>query len=1674
VSENAGTNYDALLKRALAEIKSLKARIAAGRATSREPIAVVGIGCRFPGGADGPDAFWRLLHDGIDAITDVPADRWNADALYRHDRDTPGTMCTRWGGFVPGLDEFDADFFRISPTEAATMDPQQRLLLEVSWEALEHAGVAATALAGSEGGVFVGICSDDYYRLLASRDLEAIDPYMKSGTAHSVAAGRISYFLGLRGPSLAVDTACSSSLVAVHLACQSLRLGECEFALAGGVNRNITPETSVTFSRAGMLSPTGRCKTFDAAADGYVRGEGCGVVVLRRLKDALARGDRILAVIRGGAVNQDGRTSGLTVPSGPSQQRVVQRALDDASVSASRVSYVEAHGTGTALGDPIELGALGAIFGADRDRWVGSVKTNIGHLEGAAGIAGLIKVVLSLQRRTIPAHLHFREPSRRVDWTQLPFTVPVERVAWPGGDEPRVAGVSSFGFGGTNAHLVLEEWIADARVARTAPRGAAPQRRDHLFTSSAHTEPALRELTQRMARYLATVPEDDLGPVCFTSNAGRSPLSWRLAVRASSIAELVAGLTAWTRGEPGPWTCSDRAVDPSAGVLVDFAADGPPRVERDARITLGLDASIDRRPLDDVAALFVAGARIDWSGFHAPEDARRVDLPTYPFERQRHWFMPPATAPTATPDADQRFYHLEWQKHAAAAPPDYLATPGQVSDALTASAENHAERSALAAGYSGLTERAEAASISFILQALARLGLSLTPGARLDASALPARLGVAARQRRLFASLLEQLELQGFLARRDAGWQVVRPADGADAATAMHDVLTRHPAATTELRLLERCGSRLADVLNGTCDPLTLLFPHDQTSGAAELYRNAGGFRVMHDVLGDAVRRLVRDLPATRRIRVLEIGAGTGSATASILPHLPADRTTYAFTDVSRGFFADARRRFSAYPFVEYDVLDLERLDADAARWAQSADLVIAANVVHATRHVRRSLERLRGFMAPGGALLLLESTARRTWVELVFGLTEGWWGFEDTDLRRSHPLLGPTEWLRVLTETGFEQPTAYAPEDETVRFLAGQTLLIARAGASMPVESSGPRPEHWLVFADAGDAASALPAWLAERRISCTRIVPADTYGVRESGCVGVNAASPDDYVRLLRDHVPAGVSLAVVYGWGLKERDPEMLDTPALEAEIERVTSGVVYLSQALVPRSDAASVRLWVITRGAYQVNGDASPVALGLTPLVGLVRSLNVEHPHLRSTLIDLDLEQTLEPGALIDELWRTDAAADREIALRADGRFVPRLAPTRPVAGSAQVLRDGTYMITGAFGGIGSQIARWLARRGAKHLVLTSRRTDHPGAAALVAELEREGARVRTIAADLSRAEDAARLFAEVRRDLPPLRGVCHASMVLANALLKDMTWDLFRRAYAPKVLGAWNLHRETRDLALDWFVICSSIAAFVAEPGVANYVSAHTFVDALAGHRRSLGLPAQSLNWGVWSRTGVAAGSVERDLAAHGILGFSTEEGLAHLEAALADGRTGLVIAHVDWKSFLGPAAARPAMFARVAQPAAVESSDKTDIVERLRRAPSSERRALLLAHVQALTADVLGLPAGTALDPTRGFFDLGMDSLTSMMLRNRLQATVGCALSPTASFQHPTLERLADHLAAYVESGEDATRDPSARATAVDADDARTAVDERYLAMSEDDLADRLDRTLADLEAHQ
>ena len=658
-------------KKALLALKQMQSKLEALEQAKHEPIAIIGMGCRFPG-ADNPEEFWQLLQNGKDAIVETPAERWDKSDYYAQKQSTLSKICTTYGGFVPHLKEFDASFFRIAPREAVSLDPQQRLLLEVSWEALENAAIATDKVRGSQTGVFIGVSAIDYWHQLLSRNKTEIDAYLTTGNTHSLASGRISHFFDFTSTSISLDTACSSSLVAVHLAIKSLRDRECNMALAGGVNRLISPKISINFSQAKMLSPDGRCKTFDEGANGFVRSEGCGIVVLKRLSDAIADGDNIRAILLGSATNQDGRTSSITTPNSLSQQAVIKQALINSKVEPSQISYLETHGTGTSLGDAIELEALSKVFQDNEQLILGAVKTNIGHLESAAGIASLIKTVLALENKFIPLNLHLNQPNSNVEWSNLPFKLPQKAIPWKQTEQSRIAGVSGFGFSGTNAHVVVKE--ADVLVKED---GEKERERDgekdlHLFALSAKNQKALLQLAAKYINYLELHPDVLIEDICYTVNVGRSHFNHRIALIVSSIAELQAELVQYTAQETTSQLCQSKAnlnQEPKLALIVSaqvsselkelaesliensfissdtaniyWQIDNPQTIPNNNQKTIVSQIKPDLNNwqiiISGLAQLYVLGVNINQKALSKNCSGKKISLPTYPFQRQSYW-----------------------------------------------------------------------------------------------------------------------------------------------------------------------------------------------------------------------------------------------------------------------------------------------------------------------------------------------------------------------------------------------------------------------------------------------------------------------------------------------------------------------------------------------------------------------------------------------------------------------------------------------------------------------------------------------------------------------------------------------------------------------------------------------------------------------------------------------------------------------------------------------------------------------------------------------------------------------------------------------------------------------------------------------------------------------------
>jgi 3-oxoacyl-(acyl-carrier-protein) synthase/SAM-dependent methyltransferase len=1214
------------VKRALIEIRELRARLAA--LETAQPIAIVGMGLRMPGGVKDAATMTRLLWSGVDAVGPIPSDRWDLNSLFDADPDAVGRMITREGGFLDGIDRFDADFFGISPREAASMDPQQRLLLEVCWHALEDAGYANAALEGSRTGVYMGVSNSDYARMVWQRR-ELIDAYCASGTAFSVLAGRVSYCLGLRGPSLAVDTACSSSLVALHLACGALRGGECDMALAGGINLILSPEFNIAFTKARMMAPDGRCKTFDAAADGYVRGEGVGVLVLKRLDDALAAGDRIAAVVHGSAVNQDGSSNGLTAPNGPAQEAVIRAALAQGGIAPADVSYVEAHGTGTPLGDPIEVGALAAVFAGSRERatplLIGSVKTHVGHLEAAAGVAGIIKVILSLERRSIPANLHFNTGNPRIEWDVLPIDVPRVTTAWqarparPARPQARLAGVSSFGFSGTNAHAVLGE--APVRSA-AAPR-LPPPAGMFVLPLSARDDESLRELAGRYAGWFDEAGFADggtLADACFTAGVGRKHFRHRLTASGATAKALASGLTAFAAGAesaprvlhgvtevgsapkvgfffvgelpPSPGFVDElydtapafrRALDACAAMLqprfdlraqlqgalpdadplwvrpacvaveyalaalwqswgvepdavvghgvgeisaarcagvrslrealtwaaagepselravpADRAAHSPSRsllspAPRDAALAAlraqGVSAVIEIGPqtvthlLQRLQQLYVAGASIDWHGFAADCGRRRVALPLYPFRGRRYW-IEPAPAP-ANP----------WVRVAASL--DRHSNLGPV------------DLNALA--YPAIWESLERLTVGHAVMILKEAGLFMAAGETRSIDEVLAVAGIGADHRRLIGRWLSRLCATGLLARDGNSFVAAAALPTPDLEALWTDAQRRLGGNPQLLAYLKNCGALLSGVLRGSVSPLETLFPGGSFALARELYERSATMRYINALAAQALETFVH--ASSWPLAVMEVGAGSGATSASLLPVL-GESASYLFTDVSPFFLDQARARFvgasaASVAKLAFRLFDMDRDPAEQGFEDGAFDLIVSANAVHASADLPLVLSRLRRLLAPGGALMLVESTTDFAWFDMSTGLIEGWQHFTDAS-RQDQPLLSAPQWLDALTAAGFVGARAWPPSDAPAALL-GQHVVIGQAAG---------------IGAHVGSTAGSTAGSAARRPIDAphaTEDAPGDTpHGAAAAALrQKIAAALPDERDDLLRDFV-------------------------------------------------------------------------------------------------------------------------------------------------------------------------------------------------------------------------------------------------------------------------------------------------------------------------------------------------------------------------------------------------------------------------------------------------------------------------------------------------------------------------------------------------------------------------
>jgi polyene macrolide polyketide synthase len=1676
-----------------------------------EPIAIVGMSCRYPGGVASPRDLWELVAAGGDGISLFPEDRgWNLERLYDPDPDHPGTSYTREGGFLDDVAGFDAGFFGIGPREAVAMDPQQRLLLEAAWEACEDAGVEPASLNGSSTGVFAGVMYHDYG--LGGAVGGDAEGYHGIGNASSVLSGRVAYSFGLEGPAVTVDTACSSSLVAMHLAAQALRGGECELALAGGVTVLSTPSTFVEISRQRGLAADGRCKSFAAAADGAGFSEGVGLVLLERLSDARANGHTPIALLRGSATNQDGASNGLTAPNGPAQERVIRQALANAGLSASEVDAVEAHGTGTVLGDPIEAGAILATYGQDREGAeplaLGSIKSNIGHAQAAAGVAGVIKMALAMRHGRLPRTLHLDEPTPHVDWSAGEVELLSEERAWEANGRPRRAGVSSFGISGTNAHVILEEPPAAEPASEPDPLPVTP------LLLSAKGEDALREQGARLAAHLRANLELDPADVAATLAATRAGLPHRAAATGSEREQLLGALDALGRGQPHPSLSEGRVKNGKPAFL--FPGQGPQWVGMGAELLASspvFAAQVD-------ACAEALAPYVDFS----LRDVLRGDA-----HSERVDVIQPALFAVMVSLAGL------WRSQGVEPAAVLGHSQGEIAAAYVAGALSLEDAARIAALRSQVL-RDELAGrggmVSVHLSADGVLELIEPWGERLSLAAQNSPTAtVVSGDVEALEELSQACEDREIAARRlaldspshSALVEPVRerlleelaPISPRPAELPFYSALTGGPLEGTELgaeywyrsmrepvRFAPAVESLLGDgfetFVEASAHPV--LIPAVEECAAArstaiaaigtlrreegDLGRFAAALASVHlagvevdwaGFFGQRRRVPLPTYPFQRRRYWIDSKAGAGepAAIGQSDPEHPFLGAALSLPG-EEGWLLTGRVSLQTHPWLADHALmgaallpgtgflELALAAAEQAGAQAVAELTIEAPLILPERGAAQLQLRV-GAPDPESGNRPLEIHARPE------GDDEGEWrrhasgalgdelpdraeGLGEWPPPGAEPV-GIEDFYAHTVELGIEYGPAFQglksawrrgeelfaeveldeeQAAESGRFGVHPALLDAalQPGILAAGEGEGMRvPFSWSGVGLHGAGAASMRVGLAPG-VAGLSMLATDLSGEAVVS-VGSVATRPIEAAQLgagARDDVANSLFLVEWDELPLPEqrtegevRQVECLPDPALDpaAAAQALCEQVLATMQEALADGEGAAARIAFLTSGAVAVaDGEsADPAAAAVW---GLVRSAQAEHPG-RFLLLDSDGGEA--SAVALDRALASEH--ETEIALREGAARVPRLirAPS-PDSEAPPPDPEGTVLITGATGTLGSLFARHLVDQGARHLLLVSRRgAEAGGAEELVAELSGLGAEVEIRACDVADREQLAQLIEAVPPE-HPLTAVLHVAGTTDDGVIDALDPERLANTIAAKAGAAWHLHQLTREIPGCELVLCSSVAGTFQHAGQGNYAAANAFLDALAHARRAEGLAGVSIGWGGWETKSEQTGRLsDVDMARigrGGLLKFTDAEGLEMHDRSRDLGRPHLIATPLD----LAPlrAAARlgtmaPLFSGLVRVPARRASAGAGALAARLAAAPTAERQGIALELVRSHVATVLGHDSATAIDPQAAFKDLGFDSLSAVELRNRLGAAAGLQLPATLVFDYPTAEAVAGFL---------------------------------------------------------
>ncbi|GHO72105.1 polyketide synthase [Ktedonobacter sp. SOSP1-52] len=1816
-----------------------------------EPIAIIGMGCRFPG-APNPQAFWRLMCDGIDAITEVPPDRYDVDAFYDPRPATPGKVMSRYGGFLDQVDQFDASFFGISPREAAKIDPQHRLLMEVAWEAMEDAGLAPAQMSQEERlyiGTFIGILTGDFWDR-QFKNAASLDVYGTTGSARSGAAGRISYTQDLMGTSFAIDAACSSSLIAVDQAVHNLRAGACRIAVAGGVNVILNPDHTIGFSQGKMMAPDGHCKTYDAAADGYVRSEGAGVVILKLLSQAQADGDQIYAIIRGSASNNDGHCDSFMAPSTQGQQAGLKKALENAGVDPLTIGFVEAHGPGTKAGDPVEIETLGEVLCKDRSAehalLVGSVKTNIGHTEGAAGVTGLIKAALSLKHGMIPGNLHFHTPSPAIPWERYALTIPTDLTPWPrSAGTPRRAAVCSYGIAGTNSYTILEE---APYAVTTAAEPDEESSTTYLLPLSAQTDKALQELAQR---YIAHLEQEEyqaqtLRDICYTASLGRQPREERLAVTSSSKSELHKKLSAFGQGEtsvellcgraiatkkhkiawifPGQgsqWLGMGRdllaqepafraaieACDRVMGNYVDWSLldllqinEDPARLDEIDVIQPTLFAievalaalwrswgvepdAVVGHSMGETAAAYIAGAL-------SLEDAAWIICSRSKLALRQRGKGAMAAVELSLEQATALVKDNKYEERVAVAvsnSPNSTVLSGDaeaMKEILTVLEEK---------GIFGRLVRVDFASHSPQMDLLRDDLLSLMQRVQPHPASVPMLSTVDAtyiegreltaqywvenlRKPVLFLNATQELLEEGFDIFMEMSPHPILVG-------AIRQTIEQSDKPAMALASLRRDEGR-----NALLTTLGTLYLYGYDVEWSRLYPD-GGQRVSLPTYPWQRQRHWNDGVNHSQSRAISTWKSDGTLAHPILhigTPLALQKQTYLWTtEIDAELFpyleehrvhdmpvlagaayielalAAATEIFGARHFCIED-LQLKKVlffpkdtrhtlqvtltphEAEEGSWVlqfYSTQAEQGKQAVSWTHHATAMVRRVEEFLISEAHPPLLPEQAPDQWTMTMEapafyegirargiqhgprfqGVTHIWRRpgevmakitvpQEVTDERSGyqvHPALmdailqGIIPFLPETNEDSYvpvmvkqvrlyQQPestgslwshaTLRSDNSDNMSTIEGNIILLDGEGhvllevlgfrlQSLEDNTQGlmrqrlnqllytiqweqqalsKQQEHverkrWLIFGEHEGPAQQLVKYLQESGAQYIIATPGNAYKQIQQGQAQqyeLNPVSPEEFHQLFSELSQGGHTIdGIVYLWSQLTRPVNEASTVHALSEDQQLASiGMLHLLQALTAAKQESTPRLYLATSGVHAIEEHEETTALSQAPLWGLGRVIVYEHQDLHATLIDLDptpSEESIE--ALGKEILANDEAD--EVALRGQRRYVARLAhhtlPNEQEPSESLFRQDGTYVITGGLGGVGLRTAQWMIEQGARTLVLMGRRGPSEEAQATLHMMRETGATVHLMLADVSQEEQLALALDEIRRRMPPLRGIFHSAVVLDDSTLLQLDRERFQGVMPPKVDGAWNLHRLTLNDPLDFFVLFSSAASLIGSPGQGNYAAANAFMDMLAFYRRQQGLPALCINWGRWGEVGQAMkGDRGERLDVRGFASMKPKEGLTVLGELLRQSppQVGVMSFHLPkWSQFY-PNLTSSSLFAGLVeetraqeQEGAAEPRLTGDMLVML---DEEARHQALSQYLNGHIARVLG-HASLNLDAYQPLNRLGIDSLMSVELKNRIRADLGVTIAVTSFLKGVTFEQLIGEIleGLLVHSGEQA-----------------------------------------------